>query len=142
MVPIDGSKYSIIALQAAVGLAKDYYAELYIVHALMPHSLPASFSAVSNGTSTAEIYEEEEKKATRSLDDAVSFAKKQGVKAKSELLRKEMSIVETIVTAASDEKVDLIVIGTRGLGDFKRMLIGSVSTGVVTHARCPVLVVR
>ena len=40
------------------------------------------------------------------------------------------------------EKIDLIVMGTRGMGGFKKMLLGSVSSGVVTHAQCTVLVVR
>ncbi len=52
------------------------------------------------------------------------------------------SIVETIVQVASAKKIDLIVIGTRGLGRFKRLLLGSVSSGVVTYAHCNVLVVR
>jgi len=52
------------------------------------------------------------------------------------------STVQGIVEFASNEKVDLIVIGTRGLSGFKRLLIGSVSSGVVAHAHCPVLVVR
>ena len=52
------------------------------------------------------------------------------------------SIVGQIVDYADREKADLIAIGSRGLGGFKRMVIRRVSSGVVTHARCPVLVVR
>jgi nucleotide-binding universal stress UspA family protein len=43
---------------------------------------------------------------------------------------------------ASNKKVDLLVVGTRGLGAFKRLTIGSVSSAAVNHATCSVLVVR
>ena len=43
---------------------------------------------------------------------------------------------------AENEKMDLIVMGTRGMSGFKRLLIGSVASGVVKHAHCTVLVVR
>lgn len=59
----------------------------------------------------------------------------------------EVSVVvgrpdEQIVSAASDPQVDLVVVGARGLGAFRRMLLGSVSEYVLHHAACPVLVVR
>lgn len=145
MAPVDGSKNSLAALQTAVTLAKDYRAELVIVHVLTTHSVAVSLSSVSSVPSvpTAEtVFEEEDKNARAMLDEPVAFAKKHGVKARGELLSKRASVVEAIVAEAIDEKVDLIVIGTRGLGGFKRLLIGSVSTGVVIHAHCPVLVVR
>lgn len=41
----------------------------------------------------------------------------------------------------SDE-VDMLVVGSRGLGGFRGLLLGSVSTYVVHHAKCPVVVVR
>ena len=49
---------------------------------------------------------------------------------------------ETDVTFAGKHHVDLIVIGSRGLSGYSRMVIGSVSNRVVHHADCQVLVVR
>lgn len=49
---------------------------------------------------------------------------------------------EHIVRAATDPGTDLVVVGARGLGAFKRLLLGSVSEYVLHHAECPVLIVR
>ncbi len=43
---------------------------------------------------------------------------------------------------AEENNIDLIVIGTRGRSGFKRLLLGSVASRVVTYAHCPVLVVK
>jgi nucleotide-binding universal stress UspA family protein len=47
-----------------------------------------------------------------------------------------------IVELAEELGADIIVVGSRGLGGFRRVLIGSVSDSVVRHAPCPVLIVR
>ncbi len=47
-----------------------------------------------------------------------------------------------LVDKANDEKVDLIVMGTRGMGTIKRTIMGSVSDHVIHHAHCPVVVCR
>jgi nucleotide-binding universal stress UspA family protein len=52
------------------------------------------------------------------------------------------SPAEVIVQEAEGSGADLIVVGTRGLHATKRLFIGSVSTYVVHHAPCDVLVVR
>lgn len=49
---------------------------------------------------------------------------------------------EAILAAADKEKADLIVLGSRGLGPVKELLLGSVSHRVVSHAACPTLVVN
>jgi nucleotide-binding universal stress UspA family protein len=49
---------------------------------------------------------------------------------------------DVIVQEAEDSKADLIVVGTRGLGATQRAFMGSVSTNIVHHAPCDVLVVR
>lgn len=49
---------------------------------------------------------------------------------------------EQIVRIAEDEDIDLIVMGSRGLSEWKALLLGSVSDHVLHHAPCSVLVVR
>ncbi|HXX96043.1 MAG TPA: universal stress protein [Candidatus Bathyarchaeia archaeon] len=53
-----------------------------------------------------------------------------------------MSIVGAIVEYAERENIDVLVIGSRGLTGFKKLLVGSVASGVVTYASCPVMVVK
>ena len=49
---------------------------------------------------------------------------------------------DKIVETAAREKADLVVLGSRGMGTFKSLLLGSVSDGVAHHAPCPVLIAR
>lgn len=52
------------------------------------------------------------------------------------------SLGTAIVDIAQREKTDLIVLGSRGLSEFRGMMLGSVSSKVVQHAGCPVLIVK
>ena len=51
-------------------------------------------------------------------------------------------ITGSIAQYAERENIDLIVVGTRGRSGFKRLLLGSTASGIVTHTHCPVIVVR
>jgi len=72
----------------------------------------------------------------------VQLAEAAHVKVVSAIQENTFSVVEVIVNLAESRSVDLIVIGTRGRSGFRRLLMGSVSSGVVNHSRCSVLVVR
>ena len=48
----------------------------------------------------------------------------------------------TILSYAEKNNADMIVSGSRGLGRFKRLILGSVASSLVQYAKCPVLVVK
>jgi len=151
LVALDGSESSQRAAQAAVELAEKLKADLIVLHPMSPptsyyHSTIASPTGMSlPAPSQHEIdayYAYARKVALGIVGETESKAKKQGVHVKTEIPEAVSSVVETIINHAVKENVDLIVVGTRGLGGFKKMLLGSVSSGIVSHAHCPVLVVR
>lgn len=151
LVAVDGSDSAMRAAKDAVGLAEKLHADLIVLHAISPPGsyLGSNYPSLSGVSpppiSQREIdsyYEYSKKAATRMIDGAVGDTKKLGIKVKTEIIEGASSIVETIINHADHEQADLIVVGTRGLGGFKKLLIGSVSSGVISHANCPVLIVR
>jgi nucleotide-binding universal stress UspA family protein len=68
--------------------------------------------------------------------------KTSSIQLKTQVIISPISVTGNIVEYAEREKIDLIVIGTRGRSAFKRILLGSTASGVVTHAHCPVMVVK
>jgi nucleotide-binding universal stress UspA family protein len=53
-----------------------------------------------------------------------------------------MSVDGTIAEYAESHDIDLIILGTRGRSRFKKLLLGSVASGVVNYAPCPVMIVK
>jgi nucleotide-binding universal stress UspA family protein len=141
LVTVDGSKSAAKAAKLAVKLAKLNAAELVVV-SVVP-KLTYFFASVTEvgRPPVGDYYTYATKDAEKWIDQAVSLAKRQGIEARGRVL-KASSIVQSITDYAKDKEVDLIVLGTRGSGGFKRLLLGSVSNGVVAHAHCPVIVVR
>lgn len=151
LVALDGSESSQRAAQAALELGEKLKADLIALHAITPptsyyHSTIASPTGISlPAPSQHEIdayHDYSRKVATNIVRETESKAKKQGIHIKTEIPEAVPSIVETTINHAAKENVDLIIVGTRGLGGFKKMLPGSASSGLVSHANCPALVAR
>ena len=139
LVAIDGSENAQRATNAAIELAKKFHSEL-IVLSVVPH--PGSFVAPA-----MKYYDYYETTIQKWIDAVIQNCSAHGVvDAQGRIIRAQPSIPGAIVEVAELEHIDLIVIGHRGLsmlkGGFKRVIAGSVSSAVTTHAHCNVLVVR
>ena len=143
LVAVDGSDNAARAAKVAVTLAEKFGAELIVCHVIPTPSYSfAQAGMVGPATILGDYFAAARKDAKKVVDEAVRLAEMEGVKAIGVIRDNVFSAVEAIVNLAEDRNVDLIVIGTRGLTGFRRLLIGSVSSGVVSHAHCSVFLVR
>jgi len=144
LVATDGSKNAKRAVDAASQIAKQFNAELVVLSVVM-EMVPPVYSPIGVDVPSVDYSAylgRAEADARKIAEEAASLAEKDSVKTRVVVLRTVTSIAEAILEEASKEKVNLIVIGTRGLGGFKRLLLGSVSSACVDHATCSVLVIR
>jgi nucleotide-binding universal stress UspA family protein len=139
IVPLDGSDSSFRAAKYAIKVAKMADAEIIFVHVVVN---PAYRDARNVGIMTAAYIKEAEELAELWYVKAGNMASNEGVKFAAETILDVASAADSIVNYAESKKADLIVIGTKGRTGIKRLLLGSVASGVVTHASCPVLVTR
>lgn len=145
LVAVDGSKPSLDASEQAISLAAKYEADLIAVHVVSPGvrydyledvitpGLPASLKEVIGLAM---------EKGQKYLDEVKQKASESKLEVQTEVLIGATSAVKEIVEYAAEHKIDLIVIGTRGISGIKRMLLGSTASGVLSYAHCPVLIVK
>ena len=145
LVAVDGSKPSLDASEQAISLAAKYEADLIAVHVVSPGvrydyledvitpGLPASLK---------EVVVLAMEKGQKYLDEVKQKASESKLEVQTEVLIGATSVVKEIVEYAAEHKIDLIVIGTRGISGIKRMLLGSTASGVLSYAHCPVLIVK
>lgn len=141
VVAVDGSEFSLRAAAAAVNIGKKNGARILAVTVM---TVPDYLLIGGNVAPQAldQIYTESRANAQSLVDNVVKMAKDSGLEAEGSVLTDSRSVVQAIVDFAEGQGADLIVLGTRGMGNLKRALLGSVSTGVATHAHCSVLIVR
>ncbi|MGD0549346.1 MAG: universal stress protein [Candidatus Bathyarchaeia archaeon] len=139
LVGLDGSDYSLKALDFATDLAKKYQSQLVLVHVVMRqiYAINPPEAGVLAGTAIVRELEEDGKAILAKGEEIV---KAQGIPVETRL--KQGVPAEELLRAGADEKVDLIVLGSRGLSQVRAFFLGSVSDKVSHHAKCPTLIVR
>lgn len=130
LVPVDFSECSRKALQYAVPFAKQFGAELRLIHVLefypsVPEFGPTGFETSAEGEAGLETFR-------KTIDSTVRCGT---------TLRTGEPYVE-IAKAARELCADLIIISTNGRHGLMRMVFGSTTEKVVRYAPCPVLIVR
>lgn len=99
-------------------------------------------TGVTSGIDIESWIKNEEKESEKKLQELVELLKERGIKAKYISPIPAGDPVTEIVKIAEKEKVSLILMGSRGKGILKEILLGSVSEGVVRRATVPVLIVK
>lgn len=144
VVGVDGSPSSMAAVQWAARDAEMHNIPLRLVHVIAPVIAPVTpaggpWPEVPVPSDYSHFLETEANgvidRAIRAVTDAVPQAQLQ---VSSEVT--SAPIVPTLVDLS--KQADMVVVGCRGQGQVARALLGSVSSGVVHHAHCPVAVIH
>jgi nucleotide-binding universal stress UspA family protein len=136
----DGSPSAEEAQKEAFELAQRLEAPLVVVsvvHAVVP---AVGYSGYGYSNIVAELTEAEHHRVTALLARVAEAADAEGVHCSTVAV--EGFAVDETCRKASEYEAQLIVVGSHGWGAARRLLSGSVSTGLVHSAPCPVLVVR
>ena len=154
LVLVDGSQPSINAADRAIALAKkekdnpQLLIALHVVFSRVGYAYSPEGVFGMDGLTTPnamkEILENAKKEAQQWFDNIKEKINmdNNNIQLQPDVVVTATSIVSAIVEYAKNKDVDLIVIGTRGRSGFKKLLLGSVASGVVTNAACPVMVVK
>lgn len=169
VVPTDGSEHADKAIQLAADLAAKFDAKLIILHAVMRHVSEGDIRTVCNHLGAAESITsqldqiEEDMSSIAAAgglpilpsmpievlteigtlvnDAAVQRAKKQGAtNIESRIV--DGAPADLILAAAESDNADMIIMGSRGLGKFASLLMGSVSTKVSSLSPCTCVTVK
>ncbi|NSW87638.1 MAG: universal stress protein [Syntrophobacteraceae bacterium] len=141
LVPVDGSQHSMEALNVAMDFARMKSAEVFVISVvpfiggMEDHEIsPARRERVMEGI---------EKRAKDAVKLACDTLYAEGVSTScSKTIVTSISVPDAIIDFAETEKIDLIVMGSRGLSVSSRFKLGSVATQVVKYSPCSVYLVK
>ena len=136
LVALDGSEVSQRALIRAADEAKLWNAKLHAIYVVET----GLFSSLPLDNTVEIMYRVLEKEGEAVLERAKKYGTDKGITVFTHM--KQGHAGSEIIALAEREKVDLIVVGSHGKSNTDRLLIGSVSTFVVTHSTASTMVVR
>ena len=138
VVGADGSPFATTAVRWAAGEAAMRNVALTIVHVVATQGL-----VWPGAPAPAEVYQRQEERARHIIAEAIKIAE-DSVPASGHLQINDELLVGPPVPTLVDlsKEAQMIVVGCRGQGALERALLGSVSTGLVHHAHCPVAVIH
>jgi len=134
LVAVDGSKHSDAAFDVALDIAQKYGSQLFVLHVFQ------------GGTGVGTLVSSTDEDVNRSIGQQVlnsyeETAKERGLQ-NVDILLQEGDAAKRIMETANEIKCGLLILGSRGRGGFKDLLLGSVSHKVTSHADCPVLIAK
>jgi len=141
LVPVDFSRYSKLTVDVAVSIARLTGASVVVLHVFEKPVIP---EAIWMSKQVIDIYKNYHKQAERKAREELTKFIKQidvsGVKVKTKVVS-GIPYVE-ILRHTRKTKYDLIIMGSRGMTVFQKVLIGSTADRVVRKSKCSVLVIK
>ena len=137
LVPTDFSECSDAAVRYGRALAEAFGASLHLLH-VVQDPYKQAWAAEGFAAPVTDIVLEWETQARKRLEETAAGC----APLQTTIAIRVGSPFYDIATYASENSVDLIVIGTHGRGPLGHMLLGSVAERIVRRAPCPVLTVR
>ena len=136
LVPVDGSDISYRALDSALFLSERLGSKITAIHVI--EKVPTVY--IQSQKILDEILESHKNESQKILDECSSVATKKGIAIDTTLL--EGNPASTILEFSQMGKYEVIIIGSRGMGHFKELILGSVSSKILHHSLCLVLLIR
>jgi nucleotide-binding universal stress UspA family protein len=142
LVPVDSTLSSLQVVEHAKALALELSAKLHFVHVVQDIPMPFTDSFGAYGAfDAAGLSKSLEETGKLTLEKAVALCPELSLT--TDLLHANTDQVHNVIlSSAKDIHADLIVMSTHARTGMERLLLGSVSEGVVHHANVPVLLVR
>jgi len=138
LVPYDASSYANHAFDDALKIAEKFGSKITVLTILGTKVENTTGISLERAIETQDGHEDA---ATKILKDLEGLAKEKGV-GFSFKVSYESSPYKGIVNFSNSNSMDLIVMGSHGRSGIKKALLGSVASGVVEHANCPVLIIK
>lgn len=136
LVPVDGSDNSYKALEAALVLSEKLGSNISVVKVM--EQVPITH--IESEKLLNELLEAYKKENQEILSKCSDIARQKGIAIKTVLLQGNPAPV--ILDYSKKENFDLVIMGSRGMGKFKELILGSVSSKIVHHSPCAIMIIR
>ena len=136
LVPVDGSDNSYKALEAALVLSEKLGSNISVVKVM--EQVPITH--IESEKLLNELLEAYKKENQEILSKCSDIARQKGIAIKTVLLQGNPAPV--ILDYSKKENFDLVIMGSRGMGKFKELILGSVSSKIVHHSPCAIMIIK
>ena len=136
LVPVDGLDNSYKALEAALVLSEKLGSNISVVNVM--EQVPITH--IESEKLLNELLEAYKKENQEILSKCSDIAHQKGITIKTVLLQGNPAPV--ILDYSKKENFDLVIMGSRGMGKFKELILGSVSSKIVHHSPCAIMIIR
>lgn len=142
LLPTDFSEHSVLASKYSMSFAKEYKAEVIVMHVVESIAELTSVTGIDlpGYGAVMTYYDDMVKSAEKRVNEICQQMSEHGINVRDIVIRGNPRY--EIPEIAESESVDLIVIGTHGRRGFSRLIQGSVAEAVVRHAQCSILSVK